>query len=225
MPCCFRVQHLEWLRLHICFSIRRVLVEGCGKVFQATPSGGTPTSSSFGHPARVLLHGPMSCTHLDTQCAAVPETGNSSGREGTGLGRQDPCVNSFLPFPCVCLQIFLSDIGGQNSRLCPCSISACRTPLSLHIHTSRPWPHLPTGQNKAPCMPLPGELWASASPRDRCAGTGVRRGRLLVLRPFFRVSNSKTWSLQPSRYIASEPTPRPGHTRAPQQHPFVALDR
>ena len=162
MLCCFRVQHLERLRLHACFSIRRMLVEGGGKVPQATPSGGTPTSSSFGHPARALLHEPMSCPHLDTQCVVLPKTGDSSSRE-KGLGRQEPCDNSFLPFPCVCLQIFLAAIGGQKGRhqphgLCPCSLNACRMPLFLHAHPSRPWPHLPSGQNKALRMPLLGEL-------------------------------------------------------------------
>lgn len=76
-----------------------MLLEGCGKVPQATPSGGTPTSSSFVHLARVLLLGPMPCTHLDTQPVALPETGHSSGGEERALGRQQPVRTAFCRFP------------------------------------------------------------------------------------------------------------------------------
>lgn len=125
----------------MCTSIRCMLVDGCGKVPQATPSGGTPTSSSLDHPARAFLHGPMSCTHLDTQCVALPETWDSSGREKTGLGRQEPCDNSFLPFPCIYLQIFLAAVEGQNGShqphgLCPCSLNALQDAL-LPPHSSQ----------------------------------------------------------------------------------------
>lgn len=99
-------------------------VKGCGEVPQERPSGGTPTSSSFDHPARALLHRHLSCTYLDT----LPETVASTAAEETGLGRQEPCDNRAF---CISLQIFLAAIGGQNGShpphvLCLCSLNFCR---------------------------------------------------------------------------------------------------
>lgn len=65
MLCCFRGEHLEPLHLLMCYLMRCMFVEGCGEVPQEWPAGGTPTSSSFGHPERALQHRPMSCTYLE----------------------------------------------------------------------------------------------------------------------------------------------------------------
>lgn len=95
----------------------------------------------------------------------------------------------------------------------------------LHTHPSRPWPHLPSGQNKALSMPLPGSLELVHPLKDRSAGAMVRRETLLVPRPFFRASSCKAWSLWTSGNIASEPSPRARHTQGPQHHPVMPWDR
>lgn len=114
-------------------------------------------------PAPLATQQELSCMN---PCPALTWTHNvwSSPRLGTAAaGRRGWEGKSLLPFPCVCLQIFLAAIRGQKGRhqphgLCPCSLNACRMPLFLHAHPSRPWPHLPSGQNKALRMPLLGEL-------------------------------------------------------------------
>lgn len=98
-----------------------MFVEGCGEVPQKLPSGGTPTSSSFDHPARALLHRPMSCSYLDT----LPGTVASAAAKETGLGRQEPCDNS--AFPASLCRFSWQPLEHRIAGIYPmCSLNVCR---------------------------------------------------------------------------------------------------
>lgn len=114
----------------------------------------------------------------------LPRHWGAAGRrlshKGRGLREQ---LSALLPWSaCTFSQRPLEDRPKVTGPM-DC-VPACRMPLFLH--TPPAWVHLPSGWNKVPCVSLPGEPGC----KDRCAGTDVIWGRLLV--PFFRASNSKT---------------------------------
>lgn len=84
----------------------------------------------------------------------------------------------------ISLHLFANFLGShwrtEQQALTPWAVSlqfkCCRMPLFLHTHPSRPWLHLPFGQNKAPHVPLPGELWGSTPPRTDTQALGQEEG-------------------------------------------------
>lgn len=153
--CCFGAEHLEPLHLHMC-CLMRCMWRAVGRCPRR--------DLQVGHlpPAPLTTQQELSCT--DT-CPAL--TWTHSQKLWPALLQRRPGWEGKSPVTTELSLHLFADFLGSHWRTewqapTPCAVSLqfkfLQMSLFLHTPPSRPWSHLSIGQNKALCLPLPGDL-------------------------------------------------------------------